>query len=169
MGVEIELLAEPLALRARAIWAVEGKGRRVYLRVAHPTLDARELLVEKKLLSAHDLYFHEAAGETGRCLERVCETPQYALFYDEPVYDYIYVVLLALVEDKDLFEVNCLAVYPGAGVPVLAQRLELFFIFALPAPDDRREERRFSYPVRAPSPCRPSAVWSGTQMSLPQL
>src|SRR5262249_9303178 len=139
-GVRIRLGAHsgPVALRARALAAVEREQARIERRKPDAARRAEEPLRVQALL-AGSLHDDRAVAESQRARQAIFQ--RRAARRDAGRHDQVDVVLAVAIEQADAGEHDTLAVDAGLGQPELARAGEDLLVVALAPADDGCEER----------------------------
>ena len=150
LRVDLELGAEPGAVGAGAPRRVERERARLELVERQVVVQARQVLgvhplpVLVVLWQVDEVEHDHPAGQAERGLDRVGQPAPCGILYREPVDDHFDVVLLVLLQRRQLagqrlVQADDRAVDPGPGVPLDLQLPEQLAVFALAAAHHRGE------------------------------
>ena len=137
VGVDLLLVSEPGAARARAVRRVEREDARLELGEPDAVLRAGESLRERQLVSPDHVDRDQAVGERERGLDRVGDPVPEIRLHDQPVDDDLDRMLELLVELDLLLQQALVTVDLHAGEALVAQPLQELAILALAVADDR--------------------------------
>ena len=140
--VEVHPGAQPPAVRAGPVGAVEGEHPGGELRDADAAVRAGVPFAEEDLLPAGQGDADQAVGEPRGGLQGVAQALADPLLDDQTVDHHIDVVALVLVEDDLLGQLPDLAVHADADVTLLQELLELLLELPLLAPGEGGEDRQ---------------------------
>ncbi|OPY77202.1 MAG: hypothetical protein A4E64_01196 [Syntrophorhabdus sp. PtaU1.Bin058] len=137
--VEIFFHAEAETRRAGAVWIIEGEHPRRYLRIADAAVRTGEPFAEDHRV-LFGLHLDDPVGLVERQLHRLEEPPFDAVADRYPVDDDVDIMLFVLVQLDVVGEVNDLLVQLYPGEPLFPQLVDLLPVFALPSPDNGRQD-----------------------------
>ena len=151
LRVDLELGAQPGAVRAGAPGRVERERARLELVEGQPVVQAGQVLgvhplaVRVGLRQVDEVEDHHPAGQAERGLHRVGEPAPRGVLDRQPVDDRLDVVLLVLLQrgklaGQRLVQAHHGAVHPGPGVPLDLQLPQQLAVLALAAAHHGRED-----------------------------
>src|SRR5919198_1083292 len=138
--IKVIAAAEPIALRAGAVDAVEGEGTRLESGDINAALGAGHLLRVELLLAVHHCHLYQAAGELHCRGNGALQSPLDAGLDQQPVHHDFDGVVLALVELYLLFHAAQLAVDARSHEPLLHQLFHLLLELAFAPAHDRGKD-----------------------------
>ena len=140
--VEVHPGAQPPAVRAGPIGAVEGEHPGGEFRDADAAVRAGIPFAEEDLLPAGQGDADEAFGKPGRRLQGIAEALPDPLLDDEAVDDHVDVVALVLVEGDPLGKLPDLSVHADADVAFLKEFRQFLLEFPFLPPGDGGQDRQ---------------------------
>ena len=137
--VEVDVGAEPLAVRARAVRRVEREGARRHLGHADTAIDAGQPAGEQPVALLERVDDDDVLGEFQGGLDRLGQPPLHAAAHDEAIHDHFDRVVAPPVKRDVVLERRELAVDARLGEAAPAQVRQLLLELPLTAADDRRQ------------------------------
>ena len=139
-GIEIVDRAQPLAVRARAVRRVEGKGARRHLRHADTAVGAGQPPGEQSIAAVERVDDDDVVRKIERDFDRLGETSLDTRFEHQAIDNHFYRVIAATIELDVFVERSEGSVHANAREAAGAQGGELLLELALPSPHDRRKD-----------------------------
>ena len=136
--IERPRAAQPVALLAGAVRAVEGERPRLQLRNAGAALRAGQLLRIQPLLAVHHRNQHQPVGQLGRRLDGSFQALFDTRLHQQPVHHHLDGVVLALVQRNVFVERAQHAVDARAHEALARELLQILLVLAFAAAHHRR-------------------------------